>query len=904
MSGSFKRLVCLIGCSLMVAIPCFNNEFQSNKNDKTITINNNLEKKSGNSTELRVEMIDLGYNGDSTIITFGNTQILVDAGGDTPSGQAITNALKNELLDKNDKKLEYVIMTHADYDHIVNVNSPNNSLLNFLKTNDISVGCWIDFDMGQDKSVVEYMKSKGLSYKLESMFWSSSTLRIRKSTLVDYDLAKSSLLSKGKLDYYFTSSQCTYKKRVEYNSDYSDYVDKFLFQSKNLIQNETTNKIKQNVSQNKELLTDTFTLYSEPDEEDVFGSNNGGDTAELKILYNPYYSSFCTGNSVADEIDKNACSTCFVINYNEDQWVFNGDIQEYKSSKSESSVPSDDNDVKENDKDASKTTGHGSYKYIGCETELLAYNADVLKEGAMFYKASHHGSDTSNSSTLLNHIKPQFVGISAAATARTNTLEKEEDIDKAFKFPGQYALDSIGKWTDYIGITDYRERIGGKWQTKPYFGSLIYTYNPKLLYKMSFTSTNISGVNNSILDSPWFIKNRQFPIKVYLLSNDSKKNSLNSECTYIKVGHNDILLNAGAYDSNAISSFVNKERIKGLCNDKIFELCVINSCFHDAYHDLIIQKDKNIGLLFDSDFVFEDIRYPNYDSMVVEGTNWSNLEIPSVINEYIDKLPTLSTDQEERSLLKEKSIYNKQILKSNISNKTIINKGNNKLGISLNLYSSDNSISAFSSKDDGLISMFNIDGEYSESNKASSNYSFLYGGYVADETLFKGKVIPNLNPNNAVFSYPSYQISRHGYLSLNTTNIVGLYAKRVVDASSNANTNLFLNGKILENNDGSDPSFASQAFVQLASSNNCTLYSSNGSNYPLLCEEIKVGYQQFKVKKPDEGIISRSVKYEYLYSKNSNSFDYSASFYTNLLNEFKGKTIGGIENLYKAVAFL
>ena len=890
MNGKFKFIFGLIELCLMASMPLFNNT--KNPKQNLITINENIKKENKDSTKLKVEMIDLGCNGDSTLISFGKTQILVDAGGNEKSGPAIINTLSNELITKGDKKLDYVIFTHADEDHIVNARP----LYNFLQQNDISIGCWIDFDMTKDNSIVKFMEENGQSKKLASMYWKNSDRVIRKEVLCRYDEDKGKLLASGKIDYYFTASQCTYKKRAEYNSDYSYYIENYLFNSDNLIKNKITNNIKRDITKNKDLLTDTFTIYSEPDEDDVFGSNGKGDTAQLKILFNPYYSEFYSRGTIANEIDKNACSTCFVIDYNDDQWVFAGDIQEYKSTKSETNSLGEDGDEDQEKVDTSGQNEHGNYQYIGCETKLLMNNLDILKQGAIFYKASHHGSDTSNGITLLDYIKPQFVGISAAATEIYDKSAKEEYKDSAFKFPGQFALDSIGRWTDYIGITCRRvfNSNDKKWENESYFGSLIYEYNPKLVYKMKFTATNMPNiVNPSILESEWFIKNRQFPINTYVLANDSKKSTLNSECTYIKIGHNDIILNAGGYNSNSVSSYINKNKILGLCNDKIVECLVVTNCMHDVYHDLIINSNKQLGLLFDETLLFEDIRYPLYDSSKVYDVNWSIKDIPSIFNNYIDTLSKKSTDKNEIEILKNKAKMNKEALKENSSSKVIVDLKNT-LKISLDIFSSDGiSNSKFDSKDKGLMVLFSIDGIYSYTGKASSRYSFLYGGNIGDDLLDK-KHVPSLNPNGAKDPHVTYQISKHGYRQLEDDDIANLYAKRVFDkAGGSMRINYLLNGKISQNKSDDLSNYCSQAFINLIEQCKCNLYNTYKDTNPLLSEEIKVGYNPINNKKNliISGIISTKFKYDYIYKTNDKSFIYSMKTCEELFNKFRGKEI-------------
>ena len=189
MNGKLKFIFGLIELCLMASMPLFNNT--KNPKQNLITINENIKNENKDSTKLKVEMIDLGCNGDSTLISFGKTQILVDAGGNEKSGPAIINTLSNELITKGDKKLDYVIFTHADEDHIVNTRP----LYNFLQQHDISIGCWIDFDMTKDNSIVKFMEENGQSKKLASMYRKNSDRVIRKEVLCKYEKDKRKILA-------------------------------------------------------------------------------------------------------------------------------------------------------------------------------------------------------------------------------------------------------------------------------------------------------------------------------------------------------------------------------------------------------------------------------------------------------------------------------------------------------------------------------------------------------------------------------------------------------------------------------------------------------------------------------------------------------------------------------------
>lgn len=62
--------------------------------------------------EMKVHFIDVGQ-GDSTLITCGDHSMLIDAGDDSKG-----TALQNYLRKQNVEKLDYLILTHPDADHI------------------------------------------------------------------------------------------------------------------------------------------------------------------------------------------------------------------------------------------------------------------------------------------------------------------------------------------------------------------------------------------------------------------------------------------------------------------------------------------------------------------------------------------------------------------------------------------------------------------------------------------------------------------------------------------------------------------------------------------------------------------------------------------------------------------
>lgn len=75
-------------------------------------LSNPMPATAANIDEMKVHFIDVGQ-GDATLITCGGHAMLIDSGDDS-KGTAIQNYLKKQ----NIKKLDYLILTHPDADHI------------------------------------------------------------------------------------------------------------------------------------------------------------------------------------------------------------------------------------------------------------------------------------------------------------------------------------------------------------------------------------------------------------------------------------------------------------------------------------------------------------------------------------------------------------------------------------------------------------------------------------------------------------------------------------------------------------------------------------------------------------------------------------------------------------------
>lgn len=116
------------------------------------------------AADMSIHFLELGnkYTGDSIYIKAGDNDILIDAGSRTSSISTIEKYVNQYCTDG---KLEYVIATHADQDHISGFagDGTNKSLLERF-----AVGTFIDFALTNKDSTV-YNNYKSQRERLESL---------------------------------------------------------------------------------------------------------------------------------------------------------------------------------------------------------------------------------------------------------------------------------------------------------------------------------------------------------------------------------------------------------------------------------------------------------------------------------------------------------------------------------------------------------------------------------------------------------------------------------------------------------------------------------------------------------------------------------------------------------------
>lgn len=294
------------------------------------------------------------------------------------------------------------------------------------------------------------------------------------------------------------------------------------------------------------------------------------DDTYLTLLYNYFYDH--------ETKECNNISICFMITKCNQKLLFTGDLM--------------------------NKNGSGEKLLIENNSSITLPNgAMVSLEGVTFYKAAHHGSNTSSSIDFINYIRPSYVAISCSAGTTEYGFSEQN------KFPSREVMNNLCKYTDYIYITNQEiVNEAGEKDYIPYHGNILFKFDGK---DVSVNSTNNCDENNipfTIFETDWFIENRYESIYVYNF--DEPLNSYSS-CTLIKYGHYDILVDCG---STNFSSTYFIEQIGKYCIDGVIE-CAIISHYHYANFNQLIGSRLNNGILTNEQFIIEKIIDPgNYYS--------------------------------------------------------------------------------------------------------------------------------------------------------------------------------------------------------------------------------------------------------------------------------------------------
>ena len=104
-----------------------------------------------------IKYIDVGQ-GDSSIIHINNKNIMIDTGGIIDNDLVLLNKLLNELKKEGTKKIDYLIISHGDYDHM----GEAINLVNNFKVEKVIFNCGPYNDL--EKELIKVLDKKKIPY--------------------------------------------------------------------------------------------------------------------------------------------------------------------------------------------------------------------------------------------------------------------------------------------------------------------------------------------------------------------------------------------------------------------------------------------------------------------------------------------------------------------------------------------------------------------------------------------------------------------------------------------------------------------------------------------------------------------------------------------------------------------
>lgn len=482
------------------------------------------DEDTGIGAGLEIEFIPLGDHGDCFVARFGDIQLLVDAGtvyfAEGQSKMDVITSVIDKYMEGDEEKVWEYIIVTHSDED--HIGSFSNNLIEEL-----------------DTGVFKHFKKNG---------WTIDTL-------IDFDITQDDTIKgeeydkllNGKAQYFYSDKTGTFiAKYNQYRTRRDDYV------KEGVIKNYYT--ASQCCAEQRGVVSE------KPDAKSTF---DFGD-ATIRILYNYYYDHrIYPTRSKNNSTERNCLSVCFMIEYGEHKMLFTGDLEEYDSTKNYSEVG-----------------GSGN----GAETLLYEYNKEYLEGGVDVYKASHHGSMTSNSTKFIDNIRPNYVVITAVAGSEHHESEGYGS------FPVQSALDNFLKYTDYIYVTQYAiadEKTGKVKRPKDYYGNIVISSDGNDITVQTELENDENNNPLPITDTKWFKQNRTSSLSTYIFD-------LNGEyglghCTLVKYGHIDILIDCGV--NGKTEGITNSEffldDIKKYCVDGVLEYVIVTCAQTDSLSQMI-----------------------------------------------------------------------------------------------------------------------------------------------------------------------------------------------------------------------------------------------------------------------------------------------------------------------------
>lgn len=284
-------------------------------------------------------------------------------------------------------------------------------------------------------------------------------------------------------------------------------------------------------------------------------SSDSGNLVE-EIVIDPLFKISILYNAVCNSRDDNNHSVCCLFTFGEQKLLFTGDL--------------------------------------GKDGEIaLIENHPQLLRNVTFFKAGHHGSKTSNSKQFIDWIRPAYVAI---------TFNNEITMDSL-----AICIDSFLKYTDYI----YPTVVKSYETPEILYGNCVFSFNGKLV-KVTSDVNNESTIRNAVINElnnlNWFEQlvkdfNIVDEINTYFFDENTytKEDSLNDKdnglvvndrpgnlayynCTLVKYGHFDILIDCGSINTE---SQVLVDKLKDYVVDGVIEYVIVSHYHLMNYSQLI-----------------------------------------------------------------------------------------------------------------------------------------------------------------------------------------------------------------------------------------------------------------------------------------------------------------------------
>lgn len=291
----------------------------------------------------------------------------------------------------------------------------------------------------------------------------------------------------------------------------------------------------------------------------------------ISVLYNSCASSYKSDNNL---------SVCVLIEFDDQKMLFTGDLE--KSG----------------------------------EDELLVNHRELLKN-VTFFKASHHGSYYSNTEDFIDWIRPAYVAITKGQSNVWNPKDGKAELPSIARFL---------KYTDYI----YPTYVIDCYETSEFkclFGTISFIFDGKDVEVISELN-NGCNIRTAVLDYRiWYdyliesFDTTYDVIDTYVFDENSIRLSdgqydvnpdyvvsyCDFNCTLVKYGHYDILIDCGSMSYNSTALV---EKLKDYVVDGTIEYVIVSHFQLPNISQLVSNKNA-------SDSVFDSFKVEN----LIDGKN-------------------------------------------------------------------------------------------------------------------------------------------------------------------------------------------------------------------------------------------------------------------------------------------